>query len=160
MHCTVLIAESQKESVWDYPLRPHVATLRAHVEVFFNGVLIARTEKPKRVVQNGHPPVYYFAPEDVKMKYLTPSSLMKYCPWKGLAQFVRLDVAGKKRMIAAWFFTRPKPAYRELENFFAFYASMVDACFVDGVRVCAEPYSLHGGWITPNITGAVYSTEE
>ncbi len=35
----------------------------------------------------------------------------------------------------------------------AFYAGRMDACFVNGEAVTAQPGGFYGGWITANIVG-------
>ena len=59
-----------QESVWDYPRPPRLEELTKHVQIVFNGVTIADTRRPQRVLETSHPPAYYIPPEDIQMQYL------------------------------------------------------------------------------------------
>jgi hypothetical protein len=54
---------------------------------------------------------------------------------------------------AAWSYPAPSTAYVALKDYFAFYASMVDECWVDEERVLAQPGNFYGGWITSHVKG-------
>jgi uncharacterized protein (DUF427 family) len=57
-----------QESVWDYPRPPRLEESNKHIKVIFNGVVIAETERAKRILETSHPPVYYIPPEDVMLE--------------------------------------------------------------------------------------------
>ena len=40
-----------------------------------------------------------------------------------------------------------------LRDDLAFYASRVDACFVDGEQVVPQPGDFYGGWVTSHVAG-------
>ncbi|KYK37215.1 MAG: hypothetical protein AYK18_18400 [Theionarchaea archaeon DG-70] len=90
--------------IWDYPIPPKIEDTSHTIHVIFNGVLIAKTNKAKRVLETGRPPEYYIPPEDIRMEYLTPGEIVDRCKWKGKLQYVRIEVAGKVRENAAWYF--------------------------------------------------------
>jgi hypothetical protein len=54
---------------------------------------------------------------------------------------------------AAWFYPRPAPGYEAIQGHVAFYPAKMDACYVDGERVQAQPGDFYGGWITSEIVG-------
>jgi uncharacterized protein (DUF427 family) len=56
-----------QESVWDYPRPPRVEETARHVQVVFNGQVIADTWQARRVLETSHPPVYYI-PKRVVMR--------------------------------------------------------------------------------------------
>ncbi len=153
MHCALNETNGNKESIWTYPTPPLIESVQRHIQVLFNGVFIAETERTKRVLETGHPPIYYIPPEDVKIEYLTPGNLVTLCKWIGLAHYANLEVAERYSENAAWYYPNPNPPYIELENYIAFYAHLVDACYIDEERVIPEPFSLYGGWITHDIIG-------
>jgi len=72
-----------QESVWDYPRPPRLEDSTKHIQVIFNGVIVADTRYAKRVLETSHPPVYYIPPSDIKMEYLTPTARTSWCEWKG-----------------------------------------------------------------------------
>src|SRR5689334_18498885 len=75
-----------QESVWDYPRPPRVEETSKHIEVIFNGVVIADTQRAKRILETSHPPSYYIPPEDVRLKEhfkLSSDRHSSFCEWKG-----------------------------------------------------------------------------
>src|SRR5690349_25060375 len=86
-----------QESVWDYPRPPALEDSSRLIEVRFNGVTIARTQRAKRVLETSHPPVYYIPPEDVRREYLQENPLATWCEWKGLARYY--DVRSEERRV-------------------------------------------------------------
>ena len=55
-----------QESVWDYPRPPRVERIDKHIQIIFNGEVIADTRRAFRVLETSHPPVYYLPPEDIR----------------------------------------------------------------------------------------------
>ena len=145
--------EPGQESVWDYPRPPRVEGTTQHVRVIFNGEVIADTLRAKRVLETSHPPVYYIPPEDIRMEYLTEMGRRTWCEWKGQAGYYYLNVGGKQVNSAAWFYPNPTPGYEAIRGHVAFYPGKMDACYVDGERVQAQPGDFYGGWITSDIVG-------
>ena len=66
---------------------------------------------------------------------------------------MRLQVGAQQARDAAWYYPTPVPAFSSLEGHIAFYPGLMDACFVDGERVQAQPGDFYGGWITSDISG-------
>lgn len=87
------------------------------------------------------------------MEYLRPSAHRSYCEFKGLASYWSLQIGERHSRNAAWSFSQPRPTYGELRDHIAFYASRLDACFVDGERVRPQDGDFYGGWITSQIVG-------
>ncbi len=48
---------------------------------------------------------------------------------------------------------QPSPRYDEIAGYWAFYAQLLDECWIDDERVDPNPGSFYGGWITANVTG-------
>lgn len=142
-----------QESVWDYPRPPRVEDSTQHVQVVFNGVVIADTHRPRRVLETSHPPVYYIPPQDVRMEFLSSTARTTYCEFKGAATYYTVSVEGKTTANAAWYYPRPTTGYAGIAGYVAFYPGRVDACTVDGERVQAQPGDFYGGWVTSNIVG-------
>jgi uncharacterized protein (DUF427 family) len=143
-----------QESVWDYPRPPRLEESGKHIQVIFNGVVIADTRRAKRILETSHPPVYYIPPEDVQLDgYFTPTSRSTFCEWKGAASYYTIQVGDKSAANAAWFYLQPTHPYEALANHVAFYPGKMDACYVDGERVQAQEGDFYGGWITATIVG-------
>jgi uncharacterized protein (DUF427 family) len=142
-----------QESVWDYPRPPRVEETARHVKVVFNGKVIADTRRSRRVLETSHPPVYYIPPEDIRMEYLIETNRRTWCEWKGQASYYSLSVKGRRVENAAWFYPDPTPGYKAIQGHVAFYPGRMDACYVDGEQVRAQPGDFYGGWITHDIVG-------
>jgi uncharacterized protein (DUF427 family) len=142
-----------QESVWDYPRPPKLERTDKHIQVFFNGELLADTRQAWRVLETSHPPVYYLPPEDIRMDYLNPTEGSSWCEWKGRAAYYDVVVGDKVAEKVAWTYSRPAPSFRAIRDHLAFYAWAVDQCLVDGELVRPQPGNFYGGWITDDIVG-------
>lgn len=142
-----------QESVWDYPRPPRLEESKKHIQVVFNGVVIADTHRALRILETSHPPVYYIPPAGVQLQYLTPTPRTTFCEWKGAASYYTITVGDKTIPNAAWYYRHPTSPYEPLANHIAFYPGKMDACYVDGERVHAQPGDFYGGWITAEIIG-------
>ena len=139
------------ENVWDYPRPPALVACVRRVVVEAGGEVIADSMRALRVLETSHPPTIYVPPEDVRMDLLALNGRGSMCEWKGLAHYY--DVLG--RSTAAWAYADPVPAYAALRDHVAFYPSRMDACFLGGERVTAQPGDFYGGWLTRDISGPV-----
>ncbi|MEM9926103.1 MAG: DUF427 domain-containing protein [Cyanobacteria bacterium P01_D01_bin.50] len=142
-----------QESVWDYPRPPRLEDTDKHIQIIFNGETIVDTNRAKRMLETSHPPTYYIPPEDIKMEYFIQTPQSSFCEWKGRASYYTIKVGDKKAENAAWFYTNPSVAFVSLKDYLAFYAPLMDACYVNGEKVEPQPGNLYGGWITSDIVG-------
>lgn len=142
-----------KESVWDYPRPPRLEHAHRHLRIVFAGETVADSRRAWRVLETSHPPVYYLPPADIRMEWLSPASGSSLCEFKGEAVYWTLAVHGRRAQRAAWSYPRPARGFEGLKDHLAFYAGRVDACFVDGERVVAQPGDFYGGWITSDLVG-------
>jgi uncharacterized protein (DUF427 family) len=142
-----------KESVWDYPRPPHLESSPKKLKVVFNGVTIAESNSAYRVLETSHPPTYYFPPEDVKREHLLKAQGRSICEWKGQAAYFDVVVHGQRAPRAAWNYSAPTPDFEPIAGYICFYASKMDACFVDGEEVRAQAGDYYGGWVTGEIVG-------
>jgi len=142
-----------QESVWDYPRPPKVEETGKHIQLFFNGQLLADTRRAQRVLETSHPPVYYIPSEDIRMDYLIPSKGDSWCEWKGQAAYYNVAIGGKLARRAAWTYPDPTPSFEAIKDHVAFYAWALERCLVDGEQVRPQPGNFYGGWITNDIVG-------
>ena len=142
-----------QESVWDYPRPPRVEDSSKHIQVIFNGVVIAETQRAKRVLETSHPPVYCIPPEDIKMEHLELTSRTTWCEWKGQAAYYDIAFDEQRVKNVAWSYPDPTPGFEAIKGYLAFYPHLVDACYVDGEQVRAQAGGFYGGWITSDIVG-------
>jgi uncharacterized protein (DUF427 family) len=144
-----------QESVWDYPRPPRLERTSRRIRVEFDGELIADTTRALRLLETSHPPVYYIPPEDVRTEMLEESRHRSYCEFKGAASYWSIRSGERVSPDAAWSYANAQRDFRELQDHFAFYASRVDACYVDDEKVQAQEGDFYGGWITSEIVGPI-----
>jgi len=142
-----------QESVWDYPRPPAIEPTNRRIRVVFNDTTIADTTDAQRVLETSHPPVYYLPPDDVAMEFLKQTSRTTMCEFKGRAVYYTLTVGDRSVAQAAWGYPNPVERYTALTDHLAFYASKMDACFVDDEQVRHQEGDFYGGWITDDIVG-------
>jgi uncharacterized protein (DUF427 family) len=142
-----------QESVWDYPRPPRLEEVPQPIRIVFNGVTIANTQRAKRVLETSHPPVYYIPPEDIRPDCLVPSDRTTFCEWKGAGAYYSVRVGDRQVNDVAWYYPQPTPAFAAIQNYVAFYAAPMDACYVGDDLVTPQPGNFYGGWITPAIVG-------
>ena len=157
---SVRAESSEQESVWSYPRPPKLEPTVRHLRVVHAGVVVAETRRGMRILETSHPPVYYLPPQDVRTDLLQPSQRRgTFCEFKGVATYWNLVLTGvastssKSVPDAAWSYASPSPAYLALKDHLAFYASLMEECWVDGERVVPQPGDFYGGWITSHIKG-------
>ena len=119
----------------------------------FNNLVIADTDRAKRVLETSHPPVFYIPPRDIQMQYLMKSPRTSWCEFKGQAHYYTIVVDEKEAENAAWYYPNPTPAFSGLKDHVAFYPGLMDSCSVNGEKVQAQEGDFYGGWITKNIGG-------
>lgn len=142
-----------QESVWDYPRPPRLEDSPKHIQITFNGVILADTRHAKRVLETSHPPVYYIPPTDIQMEYLQLTRRSTFCEWKGSAGYYTVSIRDRTEENVAWFYANPSPRFADLKDYIAFYPSRMDACTIDGEVVQAQAGDFYGGWITSDIVG-------
>ncbi len=142
-----------QESVWDYPRPPRVESSPKLIQIYFNGVMIVESRQTQRVLETSHPPVYYIPPQDLKIDCLRPSKRQSYCEWKGMAGYYSVSVGEQTAIDAAWYYPEPTHAFEAIKNYVAFYPSKMEACYLNGELVAAQPGDFYGGWITSEIVG-------
>nr|WP_208408752.1 DUF427 domain-containing protein [Sphingomonas vulcanisoli] len=146
-------AGPDQESVWSFP-RPAIALpTEAHLRVVLNGQTIAETRRAVRTIETSHPPTYYFPLADIAPGALHRVAGSSFCEWKGAAIYYDVVAGDIVRPKAAWSYPNPTALFASIADHVAFYAGMMDACFVDDEQVVPQPGGFYGGWITSRIVG-------
>jgi uncharacterized protein (DUF427 family) len=117
------------------------------------GVTIVDTDRSWRVLETSSPPVHYLDPADFADGVLHPTTGDSWCEWKGRASYLDLAAGAVVAPRAAWYYPSPTAAFAAIAGHVAVYPGRVDACFLDGERVRAQPGDFYGGWITSRVTG-------
>lgn len=141
-----------QESAWDYPRPPVALRDWRLVEVFLDGVRVARSSMACRVLETASPPTFYLPPADVNLDLLVRAGGESFCEWKGTASY--FDIHGGKRTVArgAWCYEAPRERFAHLAGWLAFYPQQLD-CRVAGEPVRAQDGGFYGGWITSEVAG-------
>ena len=89
------------------------------------------------------------------MERLVANDYVTGCEFKGRANYFDLRAVGKNpaERNVAWTYRAPLGGYEALRHTLCFYASRVDACYVNSERVVAQEGDFYGGWITSQIKG-------
>lgn len=123
------------------------------VRVVIGNETLADSRAAYRVLETSHPPTWYIPPDDVRLDLLQPTRGRSVCEFKGVATYFDLVMPERRIANVAWTYREPRPGYEMLRDHLCFYASRVDACFVDGERVQAQRGDFYGGWITSDVEG-------
>ena len=81
------------------------------------------------------------------------SSKQTVCKWRGIARYWDLKVEKRVALDAAWSYPHPGEGYEAICDYFAFYPSKMDACYVGKEKVKPQAGEFYGGWITSKILG-------
>ena len=142
-----------QESVWDYPRPPAVVPSADRIRVVHADATIADTTAAVRVLETSQPPAYYIPRSDVVESHLVEGSGRSFCEWKGSATYWSIVVGDRVVPNAAWSYEDPTASFGAIRGHVAFYARLVDECWVGDERVVANPGSFYGGWITSTVVG-------
>jgi uncharacterized protein (DUF427 family) len=69
------------------------------------------------VIESNH----YFPPSSINREYFTESETTTFCPWKGTASYYTIMVNHEENTDAAWYYTSPKEAAKEISSYVAFW---------------------------------------
>lgn len=141
------------ESVWDFPRPPRVERVEWRIRVVHAGATVADAPEVWRVLETSQPPAYYIAPEHVDLSLLRASERRTFCEWKGVASYADVVVGDEVARDAAWTYPEVTDGFAPMAGHWAFYAQVLDECWVDDERVAPNEGSFYGGWITENVTG-------
>ncbi|NWG22909.1 MAG: DUF427 domain-containing protein [Pseudorhodoplanes sp.] len=112
------------------PSSDHPITIAPHprrVRVRFAGRTIADTTRALSLTEASYPPVLYIPREDADMGALKASAHRTYCPYKGDASHLTIEVNGRSAENAVWSCEQPFEAVAQIAGFIAFHPHKVDA---------------------------------
>jgi uncharacterized protein (DUF427 family) len=144
----------RRENVQAYPRPPALKPVPQRITVFLGGGIVVDSARALRVLETHHAPTYYIPPEDIGAE-LQPVDGTTFCEWKGVARYFDVVWGGATARRAAWRYDKPTERFRPLAGYFAFYAGLMEACWVGDMRVAPQPGDFYGGWATPNLDGVV-----
>lgn len=142
-----------QESVWDYPRPPACVPTDDRIMVVHRGRTVADTTSAWRVLETSQPPAFYVPRTDIDTALLVASARTSLCEWKGRATYWSVEVDGELTREAAWSYESPTPSFAAITGHLAFYAQLLDECWVGDERVEPNPGMFYGGWITSRVVG-------
>lgn len=95
------------------------------------------------VLENGHLPVTYFRPEDVRLDLLKESELRTHCPIKGEAIYLDLKAGDRTVENAVWSYRTPVTGAEPIGSLLAFYWDKVEHWYEEDEEVfghARDPY--------------------
>jgi len=105
----------------------------SHVQVWFDGEIIADSQRPVLLFETHLPTRFYLPPEDVRLERLTASVSTTRCPYKGIASYWSgLLKDGSVRPDIAWSYRDPIDEMPRIKGLIAFYPQAVDRIHLDG----------------------------
>lgn len=140
------------ENVQEYPRPPALEPVTYKLLVRLGGGTVAETINGYRVLETHHAPTYYFPRKDV-LATLNPASGHSFCEWKGNASYFDVSLEGATAPRATWTYENPTTGFKPITGYVAFYAGLMEACFVGDEQVIPQPGSFYGGWTTSNLEG-------
>jgi uncharacterized protein (DUF427 family) len=143
-----------RENVQSYPRPPALEPVAHRITIRLGGLLAADTTRALRVLETHHAPTYYLPPEDVRAT-LRPVAGRTMCEWKGTARYFDVIAGTATAPRAAWSYANPTDRFADLAGYIAFYAGLMDEAWVGDARVLPQPGDFYGGWVTPNLDGAI-----
>jgi uncharacterized protein (DUF427 family) len=108
----------------------------SHVQIWFDGELIADSHRPVLLFETHLPTRFYLHPDDIRLDRLVASDTTTRCPYKGIASYWsgrRAD--GSVRPDIAWSYRDPIAEMPRIKGLIAFYPQAVDRIHLDGEPV-------------------------
>ena len=70
---------------------------------------------------------HYFPPDSINGDYFQKSNTHTTCPWKGEASYYKIVIRDKVEEDAAWYYSEPKEAAKEIKSYVAFYKGVEES---------------------------------
>lgn len=125
----------EDEEVYVHARDPHtrvdVLPSSRRVQVVVDGVEVADSRSGRFLYETGLPIRYYLPKTDVRMELLQPTDLHTECPYKGVASYYDLIVAGKRLENIVWWYPFPTDESSRIAGLVSFYNEKVDI-YLDG----------------------------
>ncbi len=88
----------------------------------WNGAVLAESDATI-VVEGNH----YFPAASLRKEHFKPSATHTVCGWKGTASYYTVEVEGKENPDAAWYYSEPKDAAKNIAGYVAFWKGVAVA---------------------------------
>jgi len=130
-----------------YPQHPnyrvHWEASPKRIRVVFNDTVVADSTEVHLLYETRHLPVYYFPRNAVNWQYFAATDHSTFCPFKGEAQYWRIDVGECGEDNVLWGYPSPLPEVDGLEKFVSFYWGKMDRWLEEDEEVFVHPRDPH-----------------
>ena len=136
----------------NFPRPPSCEQTPRHLQVKWDGEIIADTKEAYWALETYHPPTYYLPPSSLKIP-LNKTSRTSMCEWKGKATYYEVTNPSNSNDVVKnriWSYDSPTSGFKAIKGYLSFYAGPWD-CYVDGEKVESQPGDFYGGWLTSDI---------
>jgi uncharacterized protein (DUF427 family) len=123
----------------DRSQRIRVEAWPRRVRAVLGNVAVADSTHVLLLLENGHLPVYYFPPEDVRTDLMEPTDKHTRCPYKGEASYWTIKVGDRQAADAAWSYLDPLPERTDIKGYMAFYWDRLDSWWEEDDEVFVHP---------------------
>lgn len=94
---------------------------RDHIRILAGNTCIAESDRPLRVEETKHHPVWYLPLADVNATYLQATEHSTYCPFKGHASYWTVATEEQTLENSIWGYPAPYAECESLKDCVAFY---------------------------------------
>ena len=105
----------------------------------FNGADNCRHNAGMARIGDKSPADLLYSPRRYSAGILISEVGSSYCEWKGRAKYYSVRVGDKTAEDAAWYYPDPTGIFAPIKNAVAFYAGMMDACYVGEEKASLSP---------------------
>ena len=86
------------------------------MKAIWKGQILAESDETI-VIEGNH----YFPPDSINKEFFQSSDTHTTCPWKGVASYLSIEVAGQTNSDAAWYYPEAKHPAKNIEDYVAFW---------------------------------------
>ena len=124
------MTRTQKLPDASHPITVTPAGRRIRVSVA--DTVVADTTQALTLQEADYPPAYYLPRSAIDPALLSPTPTQTYCPFKGDASYVALDLPTGRVEDAAWTYEQPYDAVAQIQGHLAFYPDKVTLEVLEG----------------------------
>ena len=109
----------------DHPIT--ITSSGGRVRVTFAGHVVADSDQALVLTEASYAPVFYLPPEHVDFAALARTDHRTRCPYKGVASYYSINLAGRIAQNAVWCYEQPFETVAAITGYLAFYPDRVDS---------------------------------
>ena len=103
-----------------------VTPTQGRVRVRVGDTVVVDTTRSLTLAEASYPAAYYVPRSEIDPALLSPSQTQTWCPYKGEASYVDLDLPTGRVADAAWTYPHPHEAVADIAGHLAFYPDKVE----------------------------------